>query len=83
MSICNPDCTVYGVEAITLILVSRVGRRLRHLCPGFLGLEEVFFLDALIDFFPENKGRNGGLYAQSYLLAPDLKDRDADVIPDK
>ena len=43
----------------------------------------VFFLDALIDLFPEDNGRYGGLYAQSDLLAPDLKDCDTDVIPDK
>jgi len=43
----------------------------------------VVFLDGLIDLFPEDNGANGGLYAQSDLLAPDLKDYDADVIPDK
>jgi hypothetical protein len=42
-----------------------------------------FFLDAPIDLFPEDNGRNGGLYAQSDLLAPDLKDGDTDVIPNK
>ncbi len=43
----------------------------------------VFFLDALINLFPEDNGGNGGLYAQSDLLAPDLKDCDTDIIPDK
>jgi hypothetical protein len=55
---------------------------LRHLCPG-IPWPGVFFLDTPIDLFPEDNCRNGGLYAQSDLLATDLKDCDMDVIPDK
>jgi hypothetical protein len=71
----------YGVEATILIPVSRVGRCLRHLCPGFSRFGG--FIIGRADLFPENNGCTRGLYAQSDLFAPDIQDGDTDVIPDK
>jgi hypothetical protein len=50
--------------------------------PSSCGLE-VFFLNAPINFFPENHNLGRGFYAQADLFAPNLKDRDTDVVSDE
>jgi hypothetical protein len=44
---------------------------------------KVLFLNASIDFFPEDDHAGWGLNAQPDLLAANLKDRYADVISDE
>ncbi len=44
---------------------------------------EVFLLDAPVNFFPENNYRSRGFDAQADLFASNLKDGDANVIPNE
>jgi hypothetical protein len=44
---------------------------------------EVFFLNAPINFFPENDDCGRGFYPQADLLAPNFQNRDPDVVSDE